>query len=73
MTQFTTSRTDAVLLLILLLSTTARSKPCLLLRGQSECFLWEMMLIPHEAPGDEVYNLVAREARVYHTSIARPS
>ena len=29
-------------------------------------------LVPREAPSREVYNLVAREARVYHTSIARP-
>ena len=29
--------------------------------------------IPREAPSREVYNLVAREARVYHSSIARPA
>ena len=27
-------------------------------------------VIPREAPSREVYNLVAREARVYHSSIA---
>ena len=31
------------------------------------------MLIPHEAPSREVYNLVAREARVYRTIIATPA
>ena len=30
-------------------------------------------LIPREAPSREVYNLVAREARGYHTNIARPA
>ena len=30
------------------------------------------LLIPREAPSRAVYNLVAREAGVYHTSIARP-
>lgn len=30
------------------------------------------MFIPREAPSHKVYNLVAREVRVYHTSIARP-
>ena len=30
-------------------------------------------LIPREAPIREVYNLVARESRVYHSSIARPA
>ena len=37
----------------------------------------EWKLIPREArrgaPSREVYNLVAREARVYHSSIARPA
>ena len=28
---------------------------------------------PREAPIREVYNLVARESRVYHSSIARPA
>ena len=36
-----------------------------------------VLLIPREArcgvPSREVYNLVAREARVYHASIARPA
>ena len=32
-----------------------------------------IIIIPREAPSREVYNLVAREARVYHTSIARPA
>ena len=32
-----------------------------------------VIIIPREAPSREVYNLVAREARVYHTSIARPA
>ena len=40
-----------------------------------------ILIIPREAwreawrgaPSREVYNLVAREARVYHTSIARPA
>ena len=30
-----------------------------------------IIIIPLEAPSRAVYNLVAREARVYHTSIAR--
>ena len=33
----------------------------------------QTIIIPREAPSREVYNLVAREARVYHTSIARPA
>ena len=36
-----------------------------------------IIIIPREArrgaPSREVYNLVAREARVYHSSIARPA
>ena len=31
------------------------------------------LFIPREAPIREVYNLVARESRVYHSSIARPA
>ena len=29
--------------------------------------------VPREAPSSEIYNFVAREARVYHSSIARPA
>ena len=40
-------------------------------------FSFAYLFIPREvrsgAPRREVYNLVAREARVYHTSIARPA
>ena len=30
-------------------------------------------IIPREVSSREVYNLVAREARVYYTSLARPA
>ena len=39
------------------------------LRGRPILFITRM--IPREAPSREVYNTVAREARVYHTSIAK--
>ena len=35
--------------------------------------MWGVGFIPREAPSREVYNLVAREAPVYHTGIARPA
>ena len=41
------------------------------LRGRPILFITRM--IPREAPSREVYNIVAREARVYHTSIVKPA
>ena len=38
-----------------------------------ECMWKGFGMIPREVPSSEVNNLVAREARVYHTSIARPA
>ena len=42
------------------------------IRAQNMVRVIEVKIIPREAPSREVYNLVAREARVYHSSIARP-
>ena len=50
------------------------------LKERLNCWNWRnltvlglIQIIPHEAPSREVYNLVEREARVYHTSIPRPA
>ena len=38
-----------------------------------ECIWKGFAIIPREVSSREVYNLVAREARVYYTSIERPA